>query len=262
MRSLPCIAIASFLILASCSDADQQSDADRPSASAEQESGVADVAPEGVRAPSNWTVGSTPTGDSAGEWILHGLSGGEQRYSPIDQINENSVSRLGLAFEYDDFIVRGNTERGGEATPLMDDGVLYFTGPWSVVYAIDAKTGEELWIHDPEVDGARARVTCCDAVNRGVALSGDKVFVATLDGYLIALNKVSGELVWKVDTFVSRDTSHSITGAPRLAGDVIVIGNGGAEMGVRGYVSAFDVDSGRAEVALFYCAKRRTGRND
>lgn len=190
------------------------------------------------------SVAATPVGDEHGEWLLHGLSGGEQRFSPLDQINVSTVDTLGLAFEYSDFVVRGSTRRGPEATPLMDDGVLYFTGPWDVVYALDAQTGKEIWVYDPEVDGARARVTCCDVVNRGLALHGNAVFVATTDGFLIALNKQTGEVVWKTDTFIERDSPHTITGAPRLAGDVIVIGNGGAEMGVRGYVTAFDIETG------------------
>ncbi len=189
-------------------------------------------------------VASTPSGEEHGEWLLHGLSPGEQRFSPLDQISTSTIDRVGLAFEFNDFVVRGNTHRGAEATPLMDDGVLYFTGPWDVVYAIDARSGKEIWVFDPEVDGARARVTCCDVVNRGLAMQDDTLFVATTDGYLIALSKKSGDVVWKTDTFIERDSPHTITGAPRLAGDVIVIGNGGAEMGVRGYVSAFDLETG------------------
>ena len=189
-------------------------------------------------------VSATPSGDDAGEWLLHGLSVGEQRYSPLDDINAQTVDRLGLAFEYDGFTVRGRTHRGVQATALMDDGVLYFTGPWSVVYAIDARTGEELWVHDPEADGARARVTCCDVVNRGAALHDDRLIVATLDGYLQALDKTDGSVIWRADTFVNREGAYAITGAPRLAGDVVVIGNSGGEMGVRGYVSAYDIESG------------------
>ncbi|MCG8441168.1 MAG: PQQ-dependent dehydrogenase, methanol/ethanol family [Caulobacterales bacterium] len=199
------------------------------------------------RAPSSsgesW-ASATPSGEDEGEWLLHGLSGGEQRHSPLSQINAGTVDRLGLAFEYRDFVVRGRTHRGAQATPLMDDGVLYFTGPWSVVYAVDARTGEGLWVFDPEVDGARARVTCCDVVNRGVALKGDRLFVATIDGFLIALDKATGAPAWRSDTLIARDMPYTITGAPRLAGDLVVIGNGGAEMGVRGYVSAYDAATG------------------
>ena len=196
-------------------------------------------------------VAGTPSGDSHGEWLLHGLSMGEQRFSPLDQISLETVDDLGLAFEFNDFVVRGRTHRGVEATALMDDGVLYFTGPWSVVYAVDARTGAALWTYDPDVEGARVRVMCCDAVNRGVALKDDKIFVGTIDGYLIALDKASGAELWKVDTFIDRTASYSITGAPRLTDDLVVIGNGGAEMGVRGYVTAYDIETGEEAWRFF-----------
>ena len=206
---------------------------------------------EASETTSPYSVGATPAGEEHGEWLLHGLSGGEQRYSPLKQINKGNVGELGLAFEYDDFLVRGRTHRGVESTVLMDDGVLYFTGPWSVVYAVDARTGEEKWVHDPEADGSRVRVMCCDAVNRGPALKGDRLFVATIDGYLLALDKNTGEEVWKVNTLIDRDASYSITGAPRLAGDLVVIGNGGAEMGVRGYITAYDAETGEEAWRFF-----------
>lgn len=192
-------------------------------------------------AQSSDDVGYAPEG----EWLSHGLSAGEQRHSPLDSIDLDNVSEVGLAFSFDEFLVRGQTHRGAQATPLMEDGVLYFTGAWSVVYAVDARTGEHLWTFDPEADGAIGRVTCCDVVNRGVALSGDAVIVATIDGYLISLNKADGSVRWKRDTFERRDSSYSITGAPRLAGDLVVIGNGGAEFGVRGYVTAYEIETGK-----------------
>ena len=187
----------------------------------------------------------------SGEWTLYGQDGGEQRHSPLTSINTENVTNVGLAFSYDDFVVRGRTHRGAQSTPLMEGGVLYFTGPWSVVYAVDAKSGEELWVYDPEVEGSRARSACCDVVNRGVALSGEQVFVATLDGYLVSIDKSSGEENWRVDTFTDRSLPYTITGAPRLAGDVVVIGNGGAEMGVRGYVTAYDIKTGEERWRFF-----------
>lgn len=207
---------------------------------------AATTAPNSKQTANHTTkVGDTPSGDNHGEWLLHGLSGGEQRYSPLNKINQTNVDQLGLAFEFNDFVTRGRVNRGVEATALMEDGVLYFTGPWSVVYAVDAKTGAQIWRHDPQVDGAWARVTCCDVVNRGAALHGDLIYSATIDGYLIALNKFTGEQVWRQDTLNQRPAAYSITGAPRIAGDVIVIGNGGAEMGVRGYVTAYDLKTGQ-----------------
>ena len=189
--------------------------------------------------------------NGSGEWVLYGHDAGEQRHSPLTKINTQNVSELGLAFSYEDFIVRGRMHRGAQATPLMEAGVLYFSGPWSVVYAIDAVTGEELWVFDPEVEGARARSACCDVVNRGVALSGDQVFVATLDGFLVSIDKKTGAENWRVDTFTDRSRAYTITGAPRLAGDVVVIGNGGAELGVRGYVTAYDIQTGEQRWRFF-----------
>ncbi|MGH6613344.1 PQQ-dependent dehydrogenase, methanol/ethanol family [Sphingomonas sp.] len=160
-------------------------------------------------------------------------------------ITKDNVSRLGLAWEFDDFVVRGRTHRGMEATPVVVDGVMYLSGPWSVVYAIDAKTGKPLWQYDPEVDGQYARRTCCDVVNRGVAISDGIVYVGTLDGYLAAVDAKTGKQLWKSDSFVDRKMSSTITGAPRVAGDVVVIGNGGAELGARGYVTAFNRKTGK-----------------
>ena len=196
-----------------------------------------------------------PSGTSADEWPLHGRGFGEQRYTPADRIDTQNVSDLGLAFTFDDFVVRGRTHRGVQASPIMVDGTLYFTGPWSVVYAIDAKTGTPKWSYDPEVDGAAARLACCDAVNRGVAVWKGVVYVGTLDGWLVALDAKTGVVRWRVDTITDRTRAYTITGAPRIvssrAGDRIVIGNGGAEMGVRGYVSAFDAASGKLAWRFF-----------
>lgn len=191
------------------------------------------------------TVNLAQAAETAVEWPLYGGTVDEARYSPLVQINRGNVASMGLAFEFNDFVVRGRTHRGNEATPLVANGVMYFAGPWSVVYALDAGTGKLLWKHDPQVDGNWARRACCDVVNRGVALLDGRIYVATLDGYLIALDAKSGALRWRTDTFIDRSTmNYSSTGAPRIAGHNVVIGNGGAEMGARGYVSAFDGASG------------------
>ncbi len=171
-------------------------------------------------------------------WLSHGRDPGEQRYSPLDQIHAGNVGELGLAWSFD-----LATEHGVEATPLANDGVLYLTGPWSVVYALDAATGALLWRFDPEVPRAHARATCCGIVNRGVALYGDSVFAGTLDGRLVALDARSGAPRWQVQT-TDPAQPYSITGAPRIVEGKVVIGNGGADLGVRGYVSAYDAGSG------------------
>ncbi len=119
----------------------------------------------------------------------------------------------------------------------MDEGVVYTTGAWSVVFAFDARTGEPKWTYDPRVPRERAYFFCCDVVNRGVALHNGKVFVGTLDGRLVALDQRSGVPLWSVQT-TDPAKAYSITAAPRIARDKVVIGNGGAGSGVRGYITA------------------------
>ncbi len=165
-----------------------------------------------------------------------------QRFSSLTQINEQTVGGLGLAWSRE-----LPTTRGLEATPLVKDGVMYFTGSWSIVYAIDAKTGETRWTFDPKVHRENALFICCDVVNRGVALDRGKVYVGTLDGRLIALDERTGRPVWDVSTIPADETAkaYSITAAPLIAKGTVVIGNAGAEFGVRGYVSAFDPETGK-----------------
>jgi quinohemoprotein ethanol dehydrogenase len=191
-----------------------------------------------------WPAAGAAGGDR--DWPVNGRTLSETHFSPLAQIKPSNVQGLGLAWEFDGFVVRGRTHRGVESSPLVANGVMYFSGPWSVVYALDARSGRLLWKYDPEVPGQWARTACCDVVNRGVALWEGRVYVASLDGYLIALDAKSGKPEWRVDTFVDRVTmNYSSTGAPRIAGNNVVIGNGGAEMGARGYVSAYDLKSGK-----------------
>ena len=176
-------------------------------------------------------------GDSA-NWLSHGRTYDEQRFSPLDGINQANVGDLGLAWYFD-----VPTRRGMEATPIVVDGRMYVTGSWSIVYALDAATGEELWRYNPHVPKSWGQYACCDVVNRGVAVWGDSVFVGTLDGYLVAIDAASGEERWRTDT-IDRKPPYTITGAPRVIDGLVIIGNGGADYGVRGYVSAYDADSG------------------
>jgi quinohemoprotein ethanol dehydrogenase len=173
-----------------------------------------------------------------GDWMSHGRDYSEQRYSPLNQIDHQSVQDLGLAWHYE---TRSN--RGLEATPIVVDGVMYVSGVWSVVYALDAKTGEELWVYDPQVPREWGQFACCDAVNRGVAVYQGKVIVGTLDGRLVAIDSKTGDKVWETLT-IDKKYPYTITGAPRVAKGKVFIGNGGAEYGVRGYVTAYDVDNG------------------
>jgi PQQ-dependent dehydrogenase (methanol/ethanol family) len=177
-------------------------------------------------------------GSDASNWLTHGRSYDEQRFSPLAQIHTGNVAELGLLWSLD-----LGTHRGLEATPIVVDGVLYTTGAWSVVHAIDARTGQLLWSFDPEVPRSVGEIACCDVVNRGVALYRGKVFVGTLDGRLVALDAASGRPLWQVVT-VDRGQPYTITGAPRVVEGKVIIGNGGADFGVRGYVSAYAAETG------------------
>jgi quinohemoprotein ethanol dehydrogenase len=171
-------------------------------------------------------------------WLSYGRTYDEQRYSPLDQINRDSVDQLGLSW-YADM----TTSRGQEATPVVVDGALYISTAWSLVHAFDVRTGEHLWTYDPQVAREKGRDACCDVVNRGVAAWGGRIFVGTIDGRLVALDSASGEVDWEVMT-VDESLPYTITGAPRVVKGKVLIGNGGAEYGVRGYVTAYDAESG------------------
>ena len=174
-----------------------------------------------------------------GNWMTHGRTYGEQRFSPLKQITDRNAAGLGLVWYYD-----LDTDRGQEATPIVVDGVMYFTSAWSKVFALNAATGALLWSYDPKVPPEWGVNACCDVVNRGVAVWKGKVFVGTLDGRLVALEAATGKLAWETLT-VDRRFRYTITGAPRVVKGKVIIGNGGAEMGVRGYVSAYDAESGK-----------------
>jgi PQQ-dependent dehydrogenase (methanol/ethanol family) len=176
-----------------------------------------------------------------GNWMSHGRTYSEQRFSPLKKIDTGNVDKLGLAWWID---IKSRTTRGVEATPIVVDGVMYTSGAWSHVLAIDAKTGKMLWEFDPQIPGEYAAKGCCDIVNRGVAVWGGKVFLGAFDGRLIALDAKTGRKVWETLT-VDQSKDYTITGAPRVVKGRVIIGNGGAEFGVRGYVSAYDADTGK-----------------
>jgi PQQ-dependent dehydrogenase (methanol/ethanol family) len=173
-----------------------------------------------------------------GNWMSYGRSYTEQRFSPLKNINDQNAARLGLAWHFD-----LDTRRGQEATPLVVDGRMYFTSAWSKVFALDAATGSLLWSYDPRVPPEWGVNACCDVVNRGVAAWRGKIFFGTLDGRLIALDAATGNKVWETLT-IDPKWRYTITGAPRVVKGNVIIGNGGAEMGVRGYVSAYGADTG------------------
>ncbi len=151
-------------------------------------------------------------------WLTYGRTYAEQRYSPLDQINRETVSELGLAW-YADM----TTSRGQEATPLVIDGAIYISTAWSWVHAFDVRTGQHLWTYDPKIDPAKGRDACCDVVNRGVAAWDGSIFVGTLDGRLVALDSATGAVQWEVVT-VDQDLPFTITGAPRIVKGLVIIG--------------------------------------
>jgi quinohemoprotein ethanol dehydrogenase len=182
-------------------------------------------------------------------WLALGRDRSGAYYSPLAGINESNVKRLGFAWDYD-----LGTLRGQEASPIVVDGVMYTSGTWGYVYAVDAATGKELWKFDPKAYGQAGRYPCCDLLNRGVAVWQGRVYVAATDGRLFALNAADGAKLWEVDTIVDHSLQYSSTGAPLVAGSVVVIGNGGGDMGVggvRGYVSAYDLKTGELRWRFF-----------
>lgn len=180
------------------------------------------------------------------DWPTHGLNYAENRFSQLDQINDENIGDLGLVWTYS-----LESTRGVEATPLVVDGIMYVTAPWSIVHAIDTRTGQALWVYDPKVDRSIGYKGCCDVVNRGVALWQGKVYVGTFDGRLVALDADTGEVVWEQDTVIDHSRAYTITGAPRAFNDLVVIGNGGAEFGVRGYITAYDAATGEQKWRWF-----------
>src|SRR5262245_44314595 len=164
------------------------------------------------------------------EWLTYGGNYAETRYSPLRQIDASNVGRLGLAWTY----VVGSGGGNQEATPLFSNGVLYGITNWSIAFAVEAKTGRELWRFDPAVDPAFAaagtnRGVCCGILNRGLALYEGKVIVPVLDGRLIALDAATGKTQWSSRILPENSTGYSVTMAPRVVKDKVIIGFAGAD---------------------------------
>ena len=180
-------------------------------------------------------------GKSGEEWLSYGLTPGETRYSPLKQIDATNVSRLGLNWLYEIGPGGGNQE----GTLLMANGTLYGITNWSVVYAVDARTGKEKWRWDPEVNQATVRAKmCCGIVNRGIAMYDGNIIAPSNDGRLWALNAETGKPVWETRVAYSQD-SYTLTMAPRIAKGKVIIGVAGAEFPVRGYFEAHDAKTGQ-----------------
>ena len=181
-----------------------------------------------------------------GDWLTTGRDFGKSHYSPLAQIDKRNVAHLGFAWSYDT-----HTIRGLEATPIVVDGVMYASGPTGIAYAVDAKTGRGIWTFDPKSNLVVNRSSCCDEVSRGVAVWQGKVYVAAFDGRLFALDAKTGGVIWNVDTIVDHKRGYTVTGAPQVAGHVVVLGNAGGEFDARGYVSAYDLDTGKLAWRFF-----------
>jgi len=183
-------------------------------------------------------------GDGA-NWLSYGRTYDEQRFSPLTAISDKNVGRLGLQWSAD-----LDTARGQEATPIVVDGVLYVSTAWSMVKAFDAATGEPIWSYDPQVPREKLVEVCCDAVNRGVAVYKGKVFVGTLAGHVVALDAATGKVAWDIQS-IPEGSHMAITGAPRIVKGKVLIGAAGSEYFTRGYLAAFDTETGK-EVWRFY----------
>jgi quinohemoprotein ethanol dehydrogenase len=189
---------------------------------------------------SNAVAADLGTMSAGADWSGHGGGPDAAGYSQLGEISTSNIGKLGLVSSLD---LEGEVSL--EATPLAVDGILYFTGTYSAVYAVEAKTGKLLWKFDPKIwkfNPRKMRFTF--AINRGAAYAKGRVFAAALDGRLFALDAKTGKVLWTMET-VPKDTPHTSTGAPLVFNDKVIIGNGGAEIGVRGYVTAYDQATGK-----------------
>jgi quinohemoprotein ethanol dehydrogenase len=180
-----------------------------------------------------------------GNWLTYGRTYSEQRFSPLARINDKNAQKLGLAWFAD-----LDTNRAQEATPLVVDGVMYVSTAWSLVKAYDARTGRLLWAYDPQVHRELGVNACCDVGNRGVAAWNHKIFVGAYDGRLVALDAATGTPVWSTLT-VDTTKPYTITQAPRVIKGRVIIGNSGGEYGTRGYISAYDAETGKLAWRFF-----------
>jgi quinohemoprotein ethanol dehydrogenase len=173
------------------------------------------------------------------QWMTYGGDYQEQRHSGLKQVNRDNVKQLGLVWfaDYDT-----NLQQAG--TPLAIDGVIYVSTAWSKVYAFEAATGKQLWQYNPKTPGEWIQNVCCGIVNRGIAAYNGKIYLGTLDGRLVAIDAKTGQEAWSTLT-IDRTKHYSITSAPRIAKGKVLIGNSGGEYGVRGYISAYDADTGK-----------------
>ena len=176
---------------------------------------------------------------NAGEWLMYGRDYRNNRFSPLTQLTPANVAQLKPVFAYS----TGGKFAGLEATPLFHDGSLYFTGDYSRVFALDARTGTARWYWEPVYEEGIEAILCCGPVNRGLAIHGDLVFVGTLDARLVALRTKDGSVAWE-QKLEDWNKAYASTGAPLVVGDLVITGIAGAEYGVRGFVQAFKAATG------------------
>jgi PQQ-dependent dehydrogenase, methanol/ethanol family len=232
----PLSIVIATLLLGACSG-NEEAAAPASSSSATQGSSAAAPAP----APGFAQVTQERLNRAAeepGQWMMVGGTYEERHYSPLDEISRDNIDQLGLAW-YADY----DTNLSQQGTPLYIDGVIYVSTAWSKVYAFDARTGEQLWQYDPKTPKEIAVKVCCGIVNRGIAAFEGKIYIGTLDGYLVALDAETGAEVWRKLT-VNPDEQYTVTSAPRIVKGQVLIGNSGSEFGVRGYLGAYDARTG------------------
>ena len=198
--------------------------------------------------------GSAVIDPQAGQWFTGGRDHDQSYFSPLTGIHRGNAEKLGFAWEYD-----LDTTHGQEATPVVVDGVMYAAAPWGTVHALDARTGRRLWVFEPQVDPEIVNKVCCGIVNRGLSVAQGKVMIAAIDGHLYALDAATGETAWRQDTIVDRARGYTVTGSTYVAGDLVIIGNSGAELDARGYVSAYHIDSGELAWRFFTVPASREG---
>lgn len=186
--------------------------------------------------------------EESGQWMTGGRDWRQSYDSPLKQINKYNVAKLGYAWSSD---IDGSSRL--EATPIVVDNVMYVSSIAGMVYALNAETGQQLWRFDPGVASFAALYAkaCCGPVNRGVVFWKGRVYVAAFDGTLYALDAKTGGVIWKVDTIIDRSRAYTSTGAPYIAGDLVVIGNAGADFDARGYISAYDTKTGKSAWRFF-----------
>ena len=183
----------------------------------------------------------TPADTQPGSWLSYGRTQSETRYTPLKLIDTSNVGRLGLAWSY----VIGAGGGNQEGTPLVWNNTIYGITTWSVVFAVDARTGRELWRWDPEVNQAATRPRiCCGIVNRGLAIYNGTIIAPVIDGRLNALDALTGKPVWETRVVYSSDL-YTITMAPRIAGDKVIVGLSGGDKPTRGFFDAYDAKTGK-----------------